>query len=589
MNNAVRIIFLLIFLSGTLNGQTFFDRYDYSAEAISLINSSGSDISPAIVKGQLFFSSEIDGNTGQEEQRRRNDGFYNVYYSHVDMNGFPQMLRKPVNGLGNKYHEGPVAWCEATNELFVTVSNLSTRRSKRRTNNDNQVKLKIVIMKEVDETWKIVDELPFNQPEYHFAHPAISKTGDTLIFSSDMEGGFGNSDLYMTIRSNNEWSDPVNLGNEINTTGNEVFPTLGPNGLLMFSSNGHPDNLGGLDIYYTTISGGVPVNLGERINTEYDELGLVINPSREYGYFSSNRPGKGEDDLYRVGFTPLYEIIGGTVSDSYGMPVMDATVYLQDCNGKNLKSSTSTNEGRFQFEVLKDKCYQAVASKSGYTPASRPFQLYKNIQLTIVQLIKYNIITLDYDTGEGLSGVTINCDSFQWLSNDQGITEIEADSLKACSLIVQNENYFDYIIPEDTYRFEPGMNVTDTVRLFKKEPGKAYQLNNIVFFLDKWRLLPESETELRKVLKLMEDNPSLQVEIASHTDSRGEEKYNIWLSQKRSDSARDFLIENGIEKERIVSKGYGESRLLNHCANNVPCSEEEHLQNMRTEFIILDY
>lgn len=589
MNNAVRIFFLLIFISGTLNGQTFFDRYDYSAEILSLINSSESDISPAIVKGQLYFSSVVDGNTGQSGNKRRDDGFYNVYYTTIDIKGFPQMLRKPVNGLGNSYHEGPVAWCNDTQELFVTMSNFSPKKSNRSMRSGDQVKLKIVIMKEVDETWSIVDELPFNRPEYHFAHPAISKTGDTLIFSSDMEGGYGNSDLYMTIRTDGEWSDPVNLGSEINTAQNEVFPTLGPESTLLFSSNGHSENRGGLDIYYSTLSGGMPVNLGDRINSEYDELGLVIHPSLEYGYFSSNRPGTGEDDLYRITFTSLYEVIGGTVYDSNEMPVLGATVYLQDCEGKNLQSVKSTNEGRFQFEVLKGKCYQAFVTKQDFTPDVRRFQLYKNIQLTMIQLIRYNIITNDFETGEGINGVNILCDSLKWITNEHGVAAIDADSLQSCSLVVKNDYYFDYIIPADPYRFEPGMEVSDTLWLIKKEPGKAYELNNIVFFLDKWRLLPESEQELNKVVKLLEDNPSLRVEIASHTDSRGEDQYNKWLSQKRSDSARDYLIENGIAMERIVSKGYGESKLINHCGNNVPCSEEEHLQNMRTEFIILDY
>ena len=589
MNNAFKILLVLSTLSCSLYGQTFFDKYEYSHEILSLINSSGSEISPAIVQGKLFFTSVSDEFLGRDRHKQRTKAFYNVYYTQTDNKGYPQMLRRLVPGLGNTYHEGPVSWCEATGELFVTMSNLSAIDSSQRILIKEHIRLKIVIMKQTDDTWSVVEELPFNHPDFHFAHPAISRTGDTLIFSSDMKGGYGNSDLYMSIRSEGNWSDPINLGREINTPGNEMFPTFGPDGLLLFSSNGHPDNIGNLDIYYTSIDGSPIVNLGERINSEFDDFGMVIHPSHEYGYFASNRPGSGSDDLYRVEFNAIYEIIGGVVENSYSEPVPGVAVSLKECDGKDLQTTHTDENGRFQFEVLKNKCYQAMASKQGFIPDLKPFHLNKNIQLRIVQDIRYRILALDIENDEGIADAEIHCNENRWLANADGMAEIDTDSLKMCNLRIGENGYFDYIIEQDPYRFKPGADITDTIRLYPKEKGKAFLLENIVFFLDKWRLLPESETELSKLVKLMKDNPGLKIELASHTDSRGEAQYNVWLSQKRSDSAADFLIANGIVKERIVSKGYGESRLINRCANGVPCTEEEHLENRRTEFIILEF
>ena len=411
-----------------------------------------------------------------------------------------------------------------------------------------------------------------------------------MLFRSDMIGGFGKSDLYMSIRTEGQWSAPQNLGQEINTEGDEMFPTFGPEGLLIFSSDGRTENIGQLDIYYTKAGGDSPVvGLNENINSEYDDFGFIVHPSGTYGYFSSNRPGSGSDDIYRVELTSLYENIGGVVINSVGVPVPEAEVYLQDCNGNDLKSTRSDQDGRFNFEVMKGACYQALASKHNHQPDKRQYYMQKSVQLIIPQIIKYQVWVYDIENDEPLMDAEVFCNGQKWLTNTNGIADIDTDSLEKCNLRVSGKGYLDYIIEGDPYRFVPGVDIKDKVWLFRKSLNNPYIFKNFGFFLDKWRLLPEAEQELDKLIKLMNDNPSLKIELASHTDSRGEDQYNLWLSQKRSDSATDYLIENGISKERIVSKGYGETRLINHCANGVSCSEAEHMKNRRTEFSIINF
>ncbi len=590
MRNIINIFLLLVLISNGTKGQIFFDRYESTIELLPLINTAGSEISPAFVEGRLYFSSVRGEFAGQERSQKNEELFYNVYSVGTDEFGYPLVLPKLVSGFGNMYHEGPVSWCESTVELFVTLSNLPEGDSFLQRTGRKNVKLKLVIMKQEEETWSVVEELPFNQKEYNYAHPAINVTGDTLIFSSDMNGGYGNSDLYRSVRTEQGWSEPENLGESVNTPGNEMFPTFGPDGLLIFSSDGHQDNLGQLDLYYTTIETNPEVvSMDSTINSPFDDFGLIIHPSHEFGYFASNRKGTGSDDIYRVEFNSLYEYIGGTVLDNADVPVPEATVLLQDCNGNDLQSTETEPNGKFRFEVRKGQCYQALATKQGYDSDLKSYHLEKSLLLNLIKQTNYQIYVVDGENEEPISEAVIFCDEQQWVTNGFGYAKIDADSLNLCDLRITGNGYFDFIIDADPYRIIPGTDITDTVRLYKKELNKSYPLDNIVFFLDKWRLLPQSEQELDKLVKLMKDNPSLKVELASHTDSRGEAKYNQWLSQKRSDSAKDYLIENGISEGRIVSKGYGESRLINHCANGVQCSEAEHLENRRTEFIVLEF
>lgn len=583
------LVWMLLGYSG-LTGQNFFERHGYTIEVIPLINTSESEIVPAFVKGDLVYTAVREQMETNNRTWLRDDQFYDVFFTQTDIAGFPQILGKRVNGFGNPYHEGPVSWCEATGELFVTQSNVSASDIQRGRMPKGDVNLKLVVKKETDDRWVVVEDFPFNNPEFDVAHPAISPTGDSLIFSSTRRGGYGKSDLYLTVRNEGKWSEPQNLGQRINTAGNELFPAFGPDGLIIFSSDGHTGNLGQLDLYCIDLADDVTVlHLGNQLNSEYDDFGLIVHPSRAYGYFTSNRPGAGQDDIYLVRFNALYEQIGGIVSDFSGKPVSEVVVDLKDCNGNQLMSALSGSDGRFSFEVLKDSCYQASATKEGYNPDTKRYYLEKTVRLSVEQITSYRVLALDAETNQPIQGASVYCEDHRWVTNESGFAKIKADSVTICNLRATGDNYLDFTIETSSYQFQPGDDLVETVRLYEKKLDKSYRLRNIQFFLDKWRLLPESERELDKLVKLLNDNPTLKVEIATHTDSRGESQYNLWLSQKRSDSATDYLIENGIPKERIISQGYGESRLINHCADGVNCSEREHRENRRTEFVIRDF
>lgn len=584
------VILLLIFsgLNLTLFAQNsdFFTFIDFRIKPLPLINSNESEISPEIVNGDLYFSSIVENVTRQESSL----AFYDVYKTQINESGEPVSERELVKGFGNLYHEGPVSYCPNTGELFVTISNLpdNTRRLALKS---RPVRLSLVVMKRIEGEWVVTYDFPFNHSEFNFAHPAIHPSGDTLVFSSDMDGGYGKSDLYMSVRKNGNWTEPVNLGERINTPGNEMFPTFGPGGMLFFSSNGHEPNYGQLDIYYTTLSGNQkPINPGNKLNSAFDDFGLVIHPSEKFGYFSSNRNSWRKDDIFQVEFFPLMENIRGKVIAHHNEePVRDAVVYLQDCDGNQIKSVYSGFFGNFEFEAPKGACYQVSADIEGFSSELITSSGIQFIELRLKQIINYQLVVQDFENTNALGEAKVSCGELQWSSDLTGIISVKFDTIFDCAVKVSRDGYFDYSFDLSPERFGPGIEISDTVRLFRKETGRKFLLKSVDYYMDMWRLMPKSEPDLNHIVKLLKDNPTLRIEISAHTDSRLEDQYNMWLSQKRADSVLEYLVQNGAPKERIVAKGYGETRLLNHCANGVICSEALHLVNRRTEMVILEY
>ncbi len=408
------------------------------------INSSVSDFGPAFVESELWFSV----NTLQKNTRK-NIMYYELFASATDAKGnlTAEGKSKKLDEVRAGYNAGPVSYCKATGELFVTVNNHENPEIEYIVFRKANIPLKIVVLKKSGSNWNIKEELPFNSPSYSVGHPAISVTGDTLYFASDIPGkGKGQTDLYMTVRKNGKWGEMVNLGDKVNTPGNEMFPFLHKGKYLFFASNGRNDTAGGLDIYYSKITPSgfdTPINM-KGLNSPEDDFGLVIHPAEENGYFVSARPGgSGDDDIYKVVFETEPEV--------------------------------------------------AEIGKS-----------------------------------------------------------------------------IDELVPE------------------KVEVGQKFLLDNIYYDFDKWDILPESETELNKLIKIMNENPKWKIELGSHTDSRGTHAYNERLSQRRSESAVGYIVSKGISKNRITAKGYGETKLVNHCADGVECTEEQHRKNRRTEFTIIE-
>lgn len=303
MKQAGIFLFLILTTSVVFAQQKvkLFDDAEFTVQPVNRINTVASEIAPFFVEDLIYFSAIPEKYAGDSKRMKNHTAFYSLYAAETNENGDISSGRALVPGFGADFHEGPAAYCALTGELFVTLSNVVGINTRQELKQTEKIRLRLVIKKQVNNRWQTVEELPFNDKRFHFAHPAINKTGDTLIFSSDMDSlNYGNTDLYMSVREFGEWSAPVNLGSYINTKGNEMFPTFLPNGMLSFATDGRTIKYGGLDIYYVAFPKLEKVEIfGEEINSPADDFHLITDHSGKSGYFTSNRSQTTSDDLYR--------------------------------------------------------------------------------------------------------------------------------------------------------------------------------------------------------------------------------------------------------------------------------------------------
>jgi outer membrane protein OmpA-like peptidoglycan-associated protein len=491
------------------NSCNFFNNVKVKIDKTEL-NTSESDFGPAFVNNELWHSAYTTEEIEKLSSGDSKEIFYNLFKSKLDnecnVSGNPSTV---LDEISKGYHSGPVSYCKKTKELFVTLSNFENPEVRNKVYRKADIRLKVIVVKNIDGNWKLTGELPFNNPAYSVGHPAVSVTGDTLFFVSDIPGfGKGGTDIYMTVRSNGKWGEMKNIGT-INTSKNEMFPFLFKGDMLIFASNGIDNGKNDLDLYYSCISGGIfstPKEL-KRFNTNSDDFGLVINDNEEIGYFTSDRAnGSGSDDIYKVEFEGIY---------SLELVVLDRKTEKEVPNPKvrfNDNISAKLSGLIFKRALKKNTNYIATTTMEGYMNTSK------------------TISTVGKSFG------------------------VIKDTLWVEKVVVQQK----------------------------------FVMENIYYDFDKWDILPESEIELDKLVKVMNDNPSWKVELGSHTDCRGSDSYNEVLSQKRSESAVTYIVEQGISKNRIVAKGYGESQLVNECDDGVDCTDEQHRKNRRTEFKILE-
>ena len=383
--------------------------------------------------------------------------------------------------------------------------------------------------------WTDPVRLPFNVTGHSVAHPAITPDGKWLYFAADIKETRGKSDIFR-VRINHKkgiYGKPENLGDFINTEGRETFPYISSKNVLFFSSDGLP-GLGGLDIFAVKIEQDGSLkrlqNIGRPGNTPDDDFAFVLDEDRSVGFLSSNRPGgKGKDDIYYfVQNRPLEFDCKKTIKG-----------IVKDIDTKEVLSQvTLTLSDSDQKEIAK------IDNKSNG----------------------------DYDFG----AKTVNCDdTFVFLRaqrEDYAVVE-EQVNIREKGTVIEKE----ILMKTTKKKLQKGDDL-----------AKIFQIKEIKFDLNKYNIRPDAAAELVKIVEAMKDHPTMKIDIRSHTDSRGSDKYNLILSDKRAKATMEWIVNQGIAKNRLTAKGYGETQLVNGCKNGVPCSEEEHQQNRRSEFIIVE-
>ncbi len=550
--------------------------------------------------GVVFAADRLVADDSPQKDPWTGKSFYNLYYREQDAHGNWLTPKPLVGDINGKYHEGPAVFDKEGEVVYFTRSNYFKNRLFKSSINENN--LKIFTARLVNGEWKYLEELPFNSDEFSVGHPALSPDETTLYFISDMPGGFGGTDIYRAEFDGQVWGKPENLGSVINTPGDEMFPFFSPEGKLYFSSDAHL-NMGGLDIFSSTFDKveqvWLPIEtLNYPLNSSHDDFAYVQKGSAKSGYITSNRHSP--DEIYEFRMTdPELQLIGKVVEKNSRIPIANAVITLRDKTHASAITIQTDENGDYSVALKPEIEYGVEAAKQYYLAqnAEDISTIDKLYDEKFVRNFELDSILLN------LIG-TVSGKESRLPIQKATITLINlADNSKATAMTDVKGFYsmrlkpnVEYVVAASKEKFltkSADLSTMDKtvseefVRNFELDSlvlNKPIVVENIYYDFDKWFIRPDAALELNKLVRTLNDNPTINIEMGSHADCRGSDKYNFVLTDKRAKSAMDYLISQGIDKERLSWKGYGESKLVNQCKNGVECTEEEHQQNRRTEF-----
>jgi outer membrane protein OmpA-like peptidoglycan-associated protein len=545
-------------------------------------------------KGLIFVTSEFNTGFLARKDTWTGQNYYELSFikdANTPYESYSALDKLKNNDIWNEIehthsHDGPISFNKDFSQALLT-------RNFEELDTIARVKysrLKLSLFKKENGKWKEDETFNFNDKHFSTGHGVFDVNGN-VIFASDRPGGLGGSDLYKVSFADGKWSAPSNLGINVNTASDELFPFVDSNGTLYFSSKGWI-GLGGLDVFSANTAG-IPTHIGIPINTSSDDFAFFLDAGTGTGYLSSNR-NLNKDQIFKIS-TPVYDIeleILLTTCDK--KPIENATVEIKNKLNNTTTSQTTDKEGKVKLKPrLKDQFEISYAGNELYTASKKEsFNATAegkfNVGLSSNYLKSTQTVTVVDENGKPLVGSLIQIKStdntvkkananqdgvYSWsrTNTESVLTEINCNTV----------NYDDQIIKLAGSDCNAPQNYRITMRKMSEE--NFVKLDLILYDFDKYFLRPASEKELDKLVQYMKERPELVVELSSHTDCRGTDSYNEVLSQNRAQSCVNYIIKKGISKERIVAKGYGEKQLTNKCSDGVNCTEDEHQSNRRTE------
>ena len=522
-----------------MRGKAFISKVDYrdaidelsrdDIEPINLeINSEFSDFGTTEIDDKIVFASSRGGG---RKYRWNEQPYLDLYSAKVSDSSYSEVT-EVLGKVNTKFHESSAIFSPNGKYMFFTRNNFFNLKYKEDESGVNRLQLYRATLSE-DGTWDEIHSVHFNSQDYSVAHPSLNLLGNKLYFASDMPGTFGQSDIFVVdVNDDGTLGEPENLGLSINTEGQESFPFVNTDGDLYFSSNGYP-GLGGFDVFKSEELD-TKVRAGSNKNFPIENIGKPVNSAYDDFAYYENLVTK------RVYFSSNRE--GGKGSDDI-----------------------------YTFEI--PECEQLVVGTV--------------VDMDTDELVPNSTVILFDGEGKEIERVTVGEDAqFQFSLGCEleylvrGEMETYAsDEKRFTTPNRKQELMLQLLLDKDEQEIEPCDDL-----------AKILDIPIIYFDFDKANIRYDAEIELQKVLAVLNKYPTMTIDIRSHTDCRGPEKYNENLSERRAQSTRKYLIDNGISEERLTAKGYGEYRLVNDCGceptNASTCSEEEHQLNRRSEFII---
>jgi outer membrane protein OmpA-like peptidoglycan-associated protein len=539
--------------------------------------------------------------------------FFNYFTVDAKSNKVGKFQRKS----NSKFNEGPLCFTPDGKRVFFT-------RNSKKKNLATQKRELMLFTAEVSTNgkWSNITPCNINNKMYSVGHPAVSKEGDYMVFASEAPGGQGGTDLYVaTLDANGTIGDPINLGPKVNTSGNEFFPWFSPEGQLFFSSNGLK-GLGGYDLFVTELKNGKdvfnPMNLEAPINSAADDIAIVYHEDMK-GYMSSNRE-KNNDNIYS--FSQLRPIVfkvimSGTVTDlNTNDTLREATLNIKNQKGDIVATLVTDAKGGYNVNLEPDQTYTVEVQKENHkneqfnlnTDFNTP-KVKQNVALENRPNVTYNGIVTDTKTKNTLQGVKV---TIKDLSSGKEILITNSDVNGSFTKAFQDLKYGatqkfeiklekkDYATKLIDFSYTPTqtgtVSINDLIDLSigKVEVGvdlsKLMQLGDIYFDYGKFEIREDAALQLDKIVSIMNEYPSMIIELGSHTDCRGAKDANKKLSDNRAKASADYIRSRITTPTRISGIGYGEAKLKVNCPCEgkvvSPCPEEEHAKNRRTEFIV---
>ena len=583
------------------------------------INSEQEDFGATYYKDKVVFTSSRVGVVPIQRIWNWNQlPFLDIYSASKDANGELSEVSVFQKSFNKKYHEGPVSF--AKNGMLGAF----TRNNYDGESSDHTKKLQLYVFEMKDNKWMASNPFPLNDKEYSVGHASFNEDGTVMYFASDMPGGRGGVDLYkITHNSDGTWGKPENLGEKINTAGNEMFPFYHSSGILFYSSDGK-SGLGGLDVYVAQITKagfGKIINAGSPVNSSKDDFSFVLNDGMSQGYFASNREGgKGDDDIYSFVMSKPFvfgKTILGTTKDKEGKIIANAIVTVKDEDGKVVAELKSDDKGNFTFPIEDEQKYTIESKKEGYLDGKQVVdtkgdetEIRTEVKQERIPQLSLIALVTDSKTKEPLKDVKVTItDAFSNTLFAEFVTPSTGDFMKALSgnkigdklaynIKIEKEGYLtkNLVFTKQIENESPiKLHESLDISLSKLEVGldlaKMIDIKPIYFDLGKSNIRKDAAIELDKIVKVMNEYPNMVVELGSHTDCRSSMESNMKLSDARAKSSAEYIRKKITNPERIYGVGFGETKLLNGCACEgtvkSTCSEADHQMNRRTEFKIM--